>query len=66
MRITAQDLRKILLEFPCMAACGVAYIVNLAHIRSLSRKTLEFRDNRTINVPRGAYDDLRQKYFNYY
>lgn len=45
---------------------GVAYIVNLMRVESLSRQEVEMDNGKKIYPPRGAYQPLREKYFSYY
>lgn len=45
---------------------GIAYIVNLEHVESLSRQELQMDNGKTIYPPRGSYQSLREKYFTYY
>lgn len=45
---------------------GVSYIVNLDHINSLNGQELSLDTGKSIYLPRGAYQPLRERYFAYY
>lgn len=66
LRITMTELFGILSCYQEFVRVGVAYIVNLVHVESLSRQEVEMDNGKKIYPPRGAYQPLREKYFSYY
>lgn len=70
---TQYGLRRTMGEIYGMLACyqefsrvGVAYIVNLEHVDSLNAQEVQMDTGKKIYLPRGAYQPLRERYFNYY
>lgn len=70
---TQYELRRTMAEIYEMLACyrefvrvGIAYIVNLEHVESLSTQELQTDNKKKIYLPRGAYRALRERYFAYY
>lgn len=45
---------------------GSSYIVNLKHIISLNARELQMDDGKKIYLPRGAYQGLKEQYFDYF
>ena len=45
---------------------GAAYIVNLQHVDSLNSQSICLDTGRSIYLPRGSYQSLREQYFQYY
>lgn len=45
---------------------GISYIVNLEHIDHLNAREVEMDNGQRIYLPRGAYRNLREQYFDYY
>ena len=45
---------------------GVAYIVNLVHVVSLNAQEVQMDTGKKIYLPRGSYQPLRKRYFEYY
>ena len=66
LRITMTELFGMLSCYQEFVRVGVAYIVNLIHVESLSRQEVEMDNGKKIYPPRGAYQPLREKYFAYY
>ena len=66
LRITMTELFGMLSCYQEFVRVGVAYIVNLSHIESLSRQEVEMDNGKKIYPPRGSYQPLREKYFQYY
>lgn len=70
---TQYGLRRTMAEIYEMLACyrefsrvGVAYIVNLEHVDSMNAQEVEMDNGKKIYLPRGSYQPLRERYFNYY
>ena len=51
---------------PGFVKVGAAWLVNLEHVESLSTREIELDSGRKIYLPRGAYQALREQYFDYY
>lgn len=66
LRITMAELYEMLSSCHEFARVGIAYIVNMDHIESLSRQELQMDNGRKIYPPRGSYQLLRERYFGYY
>lgn len=45
---------------------GISYIVNLKHIVSLNAREMQLDDGKKIYLPRGAYQGLKEQYFDYF
>lgn len=46
--------------------CGVSYIVNIDHIRKINSKEISLSNGVLLTIPRGAYSDIKNRYYNYY
>ena len=66
LRITMTELYGMLSCYREFVRVGVAYIVNLEHIDSISRQEVGMDNGKKIYPPRGSYQPLREKYFHYY
>lgn len=66
LRITMTEIYEMLSPYREFVRVGVAYIINLEHIESLSRKELSMDNGKVIYLPRGSYQPLREKYFTFY
>lgn len=66
LRITITELYGMLSDYKEFTRVGVAYIVNLGHVESLNARELQMESGKKIYLPRGAYQSLREIYFDYY
>jgi len=66
LRITMTELYDMLSGYKEFIKVGASYIVNLEHIVSLCRQEVEMDNGKKIYPPRGSYQPLREKYFQYY
>lgn len=66
LRMTMAKLCEMLCIHKEFIKLGVSYIVNLEHIERMDMQMLLLDNGREIYLPRGAYKDLREKYFDYY
>lgn len=64
--MTMTKLNEILSPYKDFTKVGSSYIVNIEHIVSLSVHEIQMDNGRKIFPPRGAYQPLREKYFDYY
>ena len=66
LRRTMTEIYKMLASYREFVRVGVAYIVNLEHVESLSTQEVQMDSGKKIYLPRGSYHPLRDRYFNYY
>lgn len=66
VRMTVSELAQSLSQYPDFARCGTPYIVNLAHISDLSSRQLRLETGKVLWIPRGAYAELKERYFQFY
>ena len=59
-------LRLMLSGYKEFVKAGISYIVNLEHIESLNAQELQMDNGRTVYLPRGSYQSLKEQYFSYY
>lgn len=65
-RITSRDMYEHLNQFADFCRCGNSFIINLTHVKKLTIKQVEMDNGKKIQIPRGNYIVLKEKYFNYY
>ncbi len=66
MRMTMTEIYGMLSAREEFTRVGVSYIVNLDHINSLNGQEISLDTGKSIYLPRGAYQPLRERYFAYY
>lgn len=66
LHMTIAGLYQMLAHYHNFVKIGAAYIVNLEHIDSLNSHNIFFDTGASIFLPRGAYQPLREQYFQYY
>lgn len=66
LRTTMTEISQKLSDYSEFVKVGVAYLVNLEHVESLNAKELRLDNGRNLYLPRGSYQQLREKYFRYY
>lgn len=66
LRMTMTEIYEQLSQYPEFVRIGVAFIVNLGYIGSLSAKEMCMDNGMKIYLPRGAYKGLREQYFDFY
>ncbi len=66
LRLTMAKLNEMLAGYQEFSKAGVSYIVNLEHIKSLSTREMQLDNGNKIYLPRGSFQVLREKYFDYY
>lgn len=64
--MTMAKIYEMLAAYQEFVKVGVSYVVNLKYIVSLNAQELQMEDGKKIYLPRGAYQGLREQYFNYY
>ena len=66
LRRTMAEIYEMLAPYREFSRVGVAYIVNLEHVDSLSAREVQMDNGKKIYLPRGSYQPLRERYFGYY
>ena len=66
LRMSMQEIYRLLSSYQEFVRIGVAFIVNLGYIGSMNAKEIHMDNGKRIYLPRGAYKGLRENYFNYY
>lgn len=66
LRITIAEICGMLSCYQKFVRIGVAYLVNLEHIDSLNAQELHLDSGKKIYLPRGSYQMLKERYFDYY
>ena len=66
LRVTMAKLSEMLAPYPEFMRLGVAYLVNMEHIECICRQEIRLDNGKKIYPPRGAYQAVREKYFDYY
>lgn len=66
LRMTMTEIYGMLSGRQEFAKVGVSYIVNLNHVDSMNAQEICLDTGRSIYLPRGAYQPLREQYFRYY
>lgn len=64
--ITMTKIYDMLSAYQEFVRVGAAYIVNLEHVDSMNARELQFDNGNKIYLPRGSYQPLRERYFDYY
>ncbi|MCI2049500.1 MAG: LytTR family DNA-binding domain-containing protein [Lachnospiraceae bacterium] len=66
VRLTAAELFDELIVSGCFIHCGASYIVNLIYVKRINSKSILMLDGAEIPIPRGAFADIKNKYFAYF
>ena len=66
LRTTMTEISQRLSDYSEFVKIGATYLVNLEHVESLNAKELRLDNGKPLYLPRGAYQQLREKYFQYY
>lgn len=66
LRMSMTEIYGMLAGRQEFAKVGVSYIVNLNHVDSLNAQEICLDTGKSIYLPRGAYQPLREQYFKYY
>lgn len=66
LRRTMAEIYEMLAGYREFVRVGVAYILNLDHIESLSTQEVQMDNGKKVFLPRGSYHPLRERYFDYY
>ncbi len=66
VRMTAENLWKILEKFSQFGKCGRSYILNMNRIVSVEREEIAMDNKSTIYIPRNKAAEFKKAYFSYY
>ncbi len=66
LRITMTELYEMISRYKEFVRVGVAYIVNMEHVESFNAQELQMDIGKKIYLPRGSFQTLRDRYFDYY
>lgn len=66
LRMTMTKLYEMLYVYSEFTKVGIGYIVNLGHVESLNAREMNMDNGQRIYLPRGSYQSLRERYFDYY
>lgn len=66
VRMTTENLWKLLEKFPQFGRCGRSYILNRNHIVSVKREEIVMDNERIIYIPRNKAAEFKKDYFSYY
>lgn len=66
VRMTLSELHTLMSNSRDFVRVGVARLVNLSHVDSVSSKEILLDNRRKIGVPRGAYPSFKERYFAFY
>ena len=64
-RMTVTELFTILVKCGGFARVGSAYIINLRHVKNLSRTNVYLYNNINIPIPRGKYAEIKNAFWNF-
>ena len=65
VRSTVTELFAILSKHGGFIRLGSAYIINLRHVKNLSRTDILLYNNIAIPIPRGKYNDIKNAFWDY-
>lgn len=66
VKMTMTELCGMVSEFPDFLRVGIAYMVNLYHVESITAKEIHLDNGHVIWIPRGAYPALKERYFSFF
>ena len=66
LRMTMARIYEMLAGYEEFVKVGIAYIVNMEHIDSLNSQEMYLDNGKNLHLPRGSYQPLRERYFQYY
>ena len=65
VRMTVTELFTILSRYGGFVRIGSAYIVNLRHVKNVSRTDVCLYNNVGISIPRGKYAEIKNAFWNF-
>ena len=65
VRLTVSELYTVLVKRGGFIRIGSAYIINLRHVKNVSRTEVLLYNNISIQVPRGKYAEIKNAFWDY-
>lgn len=65
VRLTVTELFKILAKHGGFIRVGSPYIINLRHVKNLSRTDVLLYNGKSIPIPRGKYAEIKNAFWDY-
>lgn len=66
VRMTTENLWRLLADFPQFGRCGRSYILNMDHIIAVDREEILMDSGSAIYIPRNKAAEFKKRYFAYY
>lgn len=66
LQSTMAEVCEMMSRYPEFVRVGIAYLINMEYIESLSAQEICLNTGKKIHLPRGAYKILKEQYFRYY
>ena len=65
VRLTVSELLTVLTKYGGFIRIGSAYIINLRHVKNVSRTEVLLYNDISIQIPRGKYADIKNAFWDY-
>ena len=65
VRLTVTELFALLAKHGGFIRVGSAYIINLRHVKNVSRTDVLLYNNKSIQIPRGKYTEIKNAFWDY-
>ena len=65
VRSTVTELFTILAKYGGFIRIGSPYIINLRHVKNLSRTDVSLYNDKSIQIPRGKYAEIKNAFWDY-
>ena len=65
VRLTVAELFTILAKYGGFIRVGSPYIINLRHVKNVSRTGVSLYNDKSIPIPRGKYADIKNAFWDY-
>ena len=65
VRLTVTELFAVLIKYGGFIRVGSPYIINLRHVKNVSRTDVLLYDNIDIPIPRGKYAEIKNAFWDY-
>ena len=66
VRLTVTELFTMLSKYGGFVRIGSAYIINLRHVKNLSRTEVLLYNDITVQIPRGKYAEIKNAFWDYH
>ena len=65
VRLTVAELFAMLEKHGGFIRVGSPYIINLKHVKNLTRTEVLLYDGISVQIPRGKYNDIKNAFWDY-